>query len=92
MRRGWVSQPVGLGNQPTIARSNETSCANGKRTLVYLAPAGRHVYSKTGYANTLQPQRGDMSIEGRYVQSPRSRGAQCVIGDGRIRDNGRLDA
>ena len=62
MRRGWVSQPVGLGNQPTIACSNETSCANGKRTLVYLAPAGRHVYSKTGYANTLKPQRGDMCI------------------------------
>ena len=51
MRRGWVSQPVGLGNQPTIARSNETSCTNGKGTLVYLAPEGRHVYSNTGYTN-----------------------------------------
>ena len=51
MRRGWVSQPTGLENQPTIARSNETSCVNGKETLVYLAPAGRHVYSNTGYTN-----------------------------------------
>ena len=79
MRRGWVSQPVGLGNQPTIARSNETSCANGKRTSAYLAPAGRQVYSNTGYTNILKPQRGDMCIEGRYSQSPRSSGAQCAV-------------
>ena len=47
-------------------------------------PSANQIHKKT---NGLSLQRSDMSIEGRYVQSPRSRGAQCVIGDGRIRDN-----
>ena len=55
MRRGWVSQPAGLENQPTIARSNETSCVNGKGILVYLAPAGRHVYSTRDTPNNQSP-------------------------------------
>ena len=67
MRRGWVSQPVGLGNQvPTIAGSNEASCVNGKRTSVYLAPAGRHVYSTRDTQILKAPEGRHVYVENIY--------------------------
>ena len=79
MRRGWVSQPVGLGNQPTIACSNETSCANGKRTLVYLAPAGRHVYS-TRDTQILKAPAGRHVYRRAICRAPAERNVLSKIG------------
>ena len=48
IRRGWVSQPIGRGNPaPTIADISVTG-----DSILPLAPAGRHVYSRAGYTNT----------------------------------------
>ena len=33
---------------------------HGRRERLYLAPEGRHVYSRAGYTNIIKPQRGDM--------------------------------
>ena len=41
---------------------------------LFLAPEGRHVYSRAGYTNIIKPQRGGMSIEGRLVQEQHSSG------------------
>ena len=48
MRRGWVSQPVRLGNQaPTMDDTPPI--------LLHLAPAGRHVYSTRDTPNAQSP-------------------------------------
>ena len=55
MRRGWVSQPVGLGFQaPTLDDTPPI--------LLHLAPAGRHVYSTRDTQILKAP-------EGRHVYS-----------------------
>ena len=45
MRRGWVPQPVGRGNQaPTMDAVPRILVQ-----LLHLAPEGRHVYSRATY-------------------------------------------
>ena len=76
-------------SESRIKQMRRTTRINNRNSHPTLVPSSTQIHKNP---NGLSLQRSDMSIEGRYVQSPRSRGAQCIIEDRRIRDNGRVDA
>ncbi len=62
-------------SESRIKQMNRITRINKRNNYPALVPSSAQIHKTP---NGFSLQRSDMSIEGRYVQSPRSRGAQCV--------------